>query len=110
MRSILFRLVISLMETLTSRQQQFMVKLTQRHGDKLDLSTAYYEHFDWPVTVRCPLHGAFEMKPRHLMKHEQPCKTCRTMAREGKVVVYSSAHEVLPTSSALSLLNKVFQP
>lgn len=79
------------MDVCSERQQQFMATLTKRHGDKLDLSMVHYEGYDWPVTVRCHLHGIFEMKPRFLIKHERPFDKCRLERRENKLSL-PSAH------------------
>lgn len=86
------------MEACSERQQQFMAKLIRRHDDKLDFSMVHYENFEWPVTVRCLLYGVFEIKPRYLMKYNQPCRQCRLELRESKVMVCSSPHHGLPSA------------
>lgn len=98
------------MDVCSERQQQFMAKLTKRHGDKLDLSMVRYENFEWPVTVRCPSHGVFEIKPRYLMKYNQPCRQCRLERRDSKMMVCSSPHDAVLSAQVSALLNQVFQP
>lgn len=92
------------------RTRKFIEKLTLKHGDKLEISQVQYNGLDSPVLVKCYVHGYFEMKPRYLMKYDQPCAQCRADARSGVVTVCSSAHEILLPAEIRQLLNHVFRP
>ncbi|WP_407531841.1 hypothetical protein [Vibrio parahaemolyticus] len=98
------------METLLVRQEKFLANLIKKHGNKLDVSMVDYVNYDSPVRVRCPMHGVFEMKPRHLLKHAHPCELCRALVKVGQALPDGFPKEINAEAPAHQrLLVKVFR-
>lgn len=57
--------------------ESFIVKSKAIHGDSYDYSQTCYQHYDLPVTIVCPKHGAFNQNACVHMKGGG-CKSCAT--------------------------------
>lgn len=48
-------------------EARFKERVVQMYGDQYDMSLVDYQGNDKEVTLLCPKHGFFEIKPRHLL-------------------------------------------
>ena len=55
--------------------EKFVVDAQKIHGDKYDYSKVEYENANKIVTITCPIHGDFSMRPTNHLKG-QGCKEC----------------------------------
>jgi ssDNA-binding Zn-finger/Zn-ribbon topoisomerase 1 len=51
--------------TLQKREQQFLTQAKRVHGNKYDYSAVAFKNTDQKITVICPKHGAFPVRPTH---------------------------------------------
>ena len=64
-----------LADTQKDTQEEFIEKFKKVHGDKYDLSKVEYVNSVTPVTIICPEHGEFKMRPNYLL-NGRGCPTC----------------------------------
>ncbi|RTK96772.1 MAG: hypothetical protein EKK64_03020 [Neisseriaceae bacterium] len=57
-------------------QDEFLKRAKEIHGDKYDYSKVSYVKSDEFITVVCPIHGDFEIKPSHHCNQKQGCRKC----------------------------------
>lgn len=62
-------------------QEAFIERAASRWGGTLDFSKSVYETNETPVTVTCPAHGDFSIRPRVLLA-EITKKACHKCAKE----------------------------
>jgi hypothetical protein len=55
---------------------EFVDKARSIYGDKYDYSKVVYEHSLKKVTVICPSHGAFQIRPSNHINNRQGCPDC----------------------------------
>lgn len=58
-----------------SNTEEFVKKIKNLYGDKYDYTKIVYTNNHTPVTVICPTHGDFEMRPIDLL-HGHGCPIC----------------------------------
>lgn len=68
-------------ENVTTRASKMFETLEQRfrekHGDKYDYSKVVFTNMSTKVTIICPIHGAFQQKPKvHLHRDGHGCPKC----------------------------------
>lgn len=59
-----------------STLEDFLEKAATIHGNKYDYSKVVYSGVHNPVTIICPTHGAFDMRPVSHTSQKQGCKLC----------------------------------
>ena len=57
-------------------QALFIQQATAKHNGKYDYSDVIYRGTDEDVTIKCPIHGAFEQTPHHHLQGEG-CPKCQ---------------------------------
>lgn len=57
-------------------KEKFLEKAKNKFGDKFDYSKVNYVNSTTPVTVICPIHGEFEVKPVQFLQSKYGCKKC----------------------------------
>ena len=55
---------------------KFLVKLKDKFGDKFGLDEFVYESSTAPVTLICPIHGAFSRLPHQILNASLGCPKC----------------------------------
>ena len=55
---------------------KFIAKAQARYGDKFDYSRVDYVNSYTPVTIFCPIHGAFQVKPHNFLHYKYGCPKC----------------------------------
>jgi hypothetical protein len=61
----------------------FLERARVVHGTKYDYSKVKYYTTDTPVTIVCPTHGEFIMRPRAHYQDRRGCPSCDTGAKSG---------------------------
>lgn len=56
--------------------QEFIKNSQEVHGDKYDYSLVQYKDAKTPVTIICPIHGTFLMRPANHTNQKQGCPKC----------------------------------
>lgn len=56
--------------------EKFLVKLKEKFGDKFGLEQFVYESSTSPVTLICPIHGAFSKLPNAILNSRCGCPEC----------------------------------
>jgi len=56
--------------------KEFVAKAKSIYGEKYDYSHVVYEHSLKKVTVVCPYHGSFEIRPSNHINNKQGCPDC----------------------------------
>lgn len=56
--------------------EEFIKNAQEIHGDKYDYSLVQYENAKTPVTIICPIHGKFLMRPANHINQKQGCPKC----------------------------------
>lgn len=51
--------------------EEFIKNAQEIHGDKYDYSLVQYENAKTPVTIICPIHGKFLMRPANHINQKQ---------------------------------------
>ena len=64
-------------EVLKQRQEEFIKKAKEIHGNKYDYSKIVYKASRVPVTLICPIHGKFYPTPNNHISKESGCPKCR---------------------------------
>lgn len=57
-------------------QEEFIKKVKEIHGEKLNFDKSIYDGMDKHVIVTCPIHGDFLIKPVGLIHQKHGCKYC----------------------------------
>jgi very-short-patch-repair endonuclease len=60
----------------TRTLEDFIATSRRVHGDKYDYSHAEYVGSEIPLTIICPVHGAFRQRPQKHAEREQGCPKC----------------------------------
>lgn len=61
---------------------KFIEEAVGIHGNKYDYSKVIYKDASTNVTIICPIHGEFEMRPHnHIGTHRQGCPLCGDMRK-----------------------------
>jgi very-short-patch-repair endonuclease len=60
----------------TRTLEDFIATSRQVHGDKYDYSQAVYVGSEIPLTIICPVHGAFRQRPQRHAERGQGCPKC----------------------------------
>ncbi len=58
------------------KSEKFLAKLHEKFGEKFGLDEFKYESSTDPVTLICPIHGAFSRKPHQLLSSPFGCPQC----------------------------------
>ena len=56
--------------------EKFLAKLKEKFGDKFGLEEFVYESSTSPVTLICPIHGAFSRLPNQILNYSHGCPEC----------------------------------
>lgn len=56
--------------------EKFLLKLKEKFGDKFGLDKFVYESSTAPVTLICPMHGAFSRLPHQILNSSLGCPEC----------------------------------
>lgn len=56
--------------------EKFLAKLKDKFGDKFGLDEFIYESSTSPVTLICPIHGAFSRLPHQILHYSHGCPDC----------------------------------
>ena len=56
--------------------EKFLAKLKEKYGDKFGLEQFVYESSTSPVTLICPIHGAFSRLPNQILNYSHGCPEC----------------------------------
>lgn len=56
--------------------KEFVAKARSIYGEKYDYSRVLYKHSLKKVTVICPIHGPFEIRPSNHINNKQGCPEC----------------------------------
>ncbi len=59
-----------------SYTEQFIQKAVKIHNDKYDYTLVNYKNTHTKVTIICPIHGNFDMKPNSHISSKQGCPKC----------------------------------
>lgn len=71
----------------TKTQEQFIKDAKQIHGDKYDYSLVEYKKGYISVTIICPNHGPFKLKPvDHTSSRQYGCRRCHMSKGESKII------------------------
>ena len=62
--------------------EKFIAKLKEKFGDKFELDEFVYESSTSPVTLICPIHGAFTKLPHHILNLQFGCPMCGNDAKD----------------------------
>ena len=74
---------------------KFIAKAQARYGDKFDYSRVDYVNSYTPVTIFCPIHGEFQVKPCYFLKYKYGCPKCGySAAGRKRCGVNNVAHRV----------------
>lgn len=74
---------------------KFITKAQARYGDKFDYSRVDYVNSYTPVTIFCPIHGAFQVKPHNFLHYKYGCPKCgHSAAGRKRCGVNNVAHRV----------------
>lgn len=57
-------------------QEEILEKIKEIHGDKYDTSKVIYNGIFEPITLICPKHGEFEIRPHNIISGKQGCREC----------------------------------
>lgn len=57
-------------------QEDFEAKSRELFGDQFDLSKSIYSDITSSVSIGCPIHGAFEIKPASFLTSKHGCPKC----------------------------------
>ena len=68
--------------------EKFIAKLKEKFGDKFGLDEFVYESSTSPVTLICPIHGAFSKLPNQILNLQFGCPHCGNDAKE---VIHNAA-------------------
>ena len=63
--------------------EDFIKKAIEKHGNKYDYSKTKYVDCETEVTIICPEHGEFEMKPKYHI-NGSGCPLCSEISKTGK--------------------------
>ena len=80
-------------DTFRSNREEFIKRAKEKHGDKYDYSKVIYKNAETEVTVICPKHGEFKIRPmQHLLG--QGCSKCagRGLNTEELIERFRSVH------------------
>jgi hypothetical protein len=64
----------------TYTTKEFIERAKQKHGNKFDYSQTDYFKAIVPVTIKCPIHGAYEILPRTHISSKYGCQKCGKQA------------------------------
>ena len=56
--------------------EKFLAKLKEKFGNKFGLDKFVYESSTSPVTLICPIHGAFSRLPNQILNYSHGCPEC----------------------------------
>lgn len=56
--------------------EDFIVKARHIHGDKYSYELTDYTHSLEPISIICPIHGEFKIRPSNHINNRQGCKKC----------------------------------
>ena len=56
--------------------EKFIAKLKEKFGDKFGLDEFVYESSTSPITLICPIHGAFSRLPNQILTYKCGCPEC----------------------------------
>ena len=59
-----------------STQEEIINKIKAVHGDYYDLSQVEYKGIFEKITLICPKHGPFQIRPHNIICNKQGCKKC----------------------------------
>ena len=62
--------------------EKYITKLKEKFGDKFGLDEFVYESSTTPVTLICPIHGAFSKLPNQILNLQFGCPHCGNDAKE----------------------------
>ena len=62
--------------------EKFLLKLKEKFGDKFDLDEFVYDNSTMPVTLICPIHGAFSRKPNQILNSTFGCPECANQVKD----------------------------
>lgn len=57
-------------------EREFLDRAKDVHGHKYDYSGLNWRGYAHPVTIRCPIHGAFEQRPQSHILQRSGCPEC----------------------------------
>lgn len=63
-------------EEILRKQNEFIIKAIEIHGDKYDYSLVEYKNCDTKVKIICKEHGIFEQSPYSHVKSKNGCPKC----------------------------------
>lgn len=79
----------------THSAEQFIQKAKEIHGEAYDYSKVVYKGSKVPVTLVCPIHGEFNIKPNHHTISKVGCPQCAVL-RRSKLRNKSAKAEFIP--------------
>ena len=65
----------------TFSQSHVIELFKEVHGDRYDYSLVDYKNMLSPVTIKCNIHGPFQMNPSKHIYHKQQCRECAYIER-----------------------------
>jgi len=65
-------------------RDNFIQKAKNEFGDKYDYKLVYYKSRHDEISIICPLHGVFNIKPKHFLSRTTGCKSCRNTDKRKK--------------------------
>lgn len=76
---------------------KFIAKAQARYGDKFDYSRVDYVNSYTPVTILCPTHGEFQVRPNSFLHYKYGCPKCgHSEAGKKRSGVNNVAHGYTP--------------
>lgn len=62
--------------------EKFIAKLKEKFGDKFGLDEFVYHSSTLPITLKCPVHGAFSRLPHQILNSSLGCPECANKIKE----------------------------
>lgn len=62
--------------------EKYLVKLREKFGDKFGLDEFVYHSSTLPITLICPVHGAFSRLPHQILNSSLGCPECANKLKE----------------------------
>ena len=83
--------------------ETFLERAKKVHGDKYDYSKVNYQGVNTRVTVICPVHGEFELRPKAHYDDRRGCPDCDKSGKSG----FSDNSKWIPKPKTIYLIEVV---
>lgn len=86
--------------------EKFLLKCKEKWGDYYDFSKVVYVDCKTPVTITCPIHGDFKIKPDNFIYSKYGCQKCAKNYRYTLAEWIETANKIHNNKYDYSLIDK----